>query len=93
MSDAEAATVLRLRKEYKNAKRAYRTEMAKPVEPAAVPLKKKRVKREGPPSDAQKANAARLKAVTARAKEIRAADPALKWIQAMKLAWAEVKKE
>lgn len=90
-----ADEILQLRRKYKSALKAHRTDCdiidQAPVEVKAP--KRKRRKQEGPRSEAQKANDERLKERTARAREIRAANPELSWIEAVKQASAEAKKE
>ena len=86
-----ADEVLELRKKYKRAKAQYRAgRVTAEPEPLAKKARKPRAKRD--PSDKQKANTERLKAQVALAKEIRAKDPSMKWVDAIKAAAAQMKK-
>ena len=86
-----ADEVLEARKQYKRMKAQYRSQ--KQAQPATEPPAKKERKPRAQRARTEKelANDARLKARAARAKEIRAATPDMKWIDAVKQASAEMK--
>ena len=94
-----ADEVLELRKRYKRAKQQYNlAKSAAPVDSSLndqrSPVKQKKTRRpraDRARSDKEKANDARLRALTARAKEIRAADPSMKWTAAVQAAAREAK--
>ena len=95
MSGITADEVLELRKKYKRAKTSYRAGKmpAMPVEAPPAPAKPARKPRAARArTEKELANDARLRALTARAKEIRAADPSMKWTLAVKSAAQEMKK-
>ena len=93
-----ADDVLAARKAYKHTKRAYKAG-AKPTSaapiPAAVLAPVKAARKPRDPnrvlSVKEQGNADRLKRQNALAKEIRAADPAVKWADAVKTAAAQLK--
>lgn len=97
---ATADQVLELRRQYKRCKQMYRLEMealkkADEAAPEAKPVKRVRV-RKAERSEKEKANDARLRAITARAKEIRAnvekdGGQKMAWTAAVKAASAEMK--
>lgn len=91
-----ADEVLELRKKYKRAKNQYKAvvradKVEEPAAPVLAPKQRKARDRNRPRTDKEKANDERLKAQTALAKEIRAKDPNLKWIDAIRQASQQMK--